>query len=209
MTDEAHTPETQTPERRRQDRLRSLAPAVQHEINNAMMVLASNLDLLARSVTEGAPQRQLDRAVQAGRRLEETIRGFLDAARREVVDEARAAPALALRQMLPLLRVALGARLGAELTAPDSLTEVRMDRAALELGLLTLAQEAAGRLPPGTKLILALHESPGEMTLALTLPGGVAEAVLDLLRSGCLRLEPRADGCVMVWAKEQSRAVLA
>ncbi|MBU8543390.1 MULTISPECIES: histidine kinase dimerization/phospho-acceptor domain-containing protein [Roseomonadaceae] len=204
MSDEAPTPE-----RQRQDRLRSLAPAVQHEINNAMMVLASNLDLLARSVTEGAPQRQLDRAAQAGRRLEETIRGFLDAARREVVDEARAAPALVLRQMVPLLRVALGARLGAELTAPDSLTEVRMDRAALELGLLTLAQEAAGRLPPGTKLILELREAPGEMTLALTLPGGVAEAVLDLLRGGCLRLEPQADGCVMVWAKEQSRAVLA
>ncbi|MGX9964686.1 histidine kinase dimerization/phospho-acceptor domain-containing protein [Roseomonas sp. F4] len=193
--------ETAQPGPQRQDRLRRVAPAVQHEINNAMMVLASNLDLLARSVTEEAPRRQLDRAVQASRRLEETIRGFLDAARREVVDEAPACLALLLRQYLPLLRVALGARLGVALSGPDSPTEVRLDRAALELGLLAMAQDAAGQLPHGTKLLLDLRESPAEMALALTVPGGVAPGTLELLGRGCARLEAQADGCLLVWVK--------
>ncbi|MBU8537267.1 nitrogen regulation protein NR(II) [Falsiroseomonas tokyonensis] len=190
------------PVRLRQDHLRRVAPAVQHEINNAMMVLAANLDLLARSVGEGAPQRQLDRALQASRRLEETMRGFLDAARREVAETSLVSPATVLRQLLPLLRVALGARHGAELVAPERLTSVRLDRAALEIALLAAVQEAAPRLPHGSRLNAALSEAEAEVLLELSLPDGLGEQPLGLLRGCCARLEQRPDGCVLAWAKE-------
>lgn len=185
----------------RHDRLRRVAPAVQHEVNNAMMVLAANLDLLTRVVgeAEGAPKRQLDRAIQASRRLEETIRGFLDVARREAVEPASVCPAEVMSQLLPLLRVALGARLGAELTAPARPVAVRMDRAALELALLAVAQEAVGRLPPGSRLRAEIRHAGTEVELVLSLPEGVGEAPLRLLRDCCTRLEALPDGCVLAW----------
>lgn len=188
----------------RLDRLRRVAPAVQHDINNAMMVLAANLDLLARSVgdAEGAPRRQLDRAVQASRRLEETMRGFLDCARRAAEEPAKVSPATVLRQVLPLLRVALGARLKVEATMPERLVEVRLDRAALELALLALAQDAAARMPQGSRLLVEVREAAAEVELALTLPQGAGEAALILLRGCCTRLEVLPDGCVLAWRKE-------
>ena len=187
----------------RQDRLRRVAPAVQHEINNAMMVLAANLDLLARSVgtADAPPQRQLERAVQASRRLEEVMRGFLDCARREAAEMAPLSPATVLRQMLPLLKVALGARLGVEMTAPDRLLAVPLDRAALEMALLAVAQEGVTRMPQGSQMLAEVRETAAGVELALTLPTGVGEAPLALLRGCCAWLETRADGCVLGWPK--------
>ncbi|NKC32737.1 histidine kinase dimerization/phospho-acceptor domain-containing protein [Falsiroseomonas selenitidurans] len=185
----------------RQERLRRAAPAVQHEINNAMMVLAANLDLLNRSVAEGAPRRQLDRAVLASRRLEETIRGFLDMARREAVELALVSPAEVLRQALPLLRVALGARLGAELEAPEMLPAVRLDRAALEIALLALAQDAAPRMPNGSRIQARLRDAGPTVELELAWPEGADPGGLALLRACCARLEAQGNGCVLVWEK--------
>lgn len=188
----------------RHDRLRRLAPAVQHEINNAMMVLTANLDLLARSVgdADGAPRRQLDRAVQASRRLDESMRGFLDCARREVAEPVRLSPATVLHQLLPLLRLALGARPGAEVTAPEHPVAVRLDRAALEMALLAVAQDAAGRIPPGSRLLAEVREREAEVELALTQPQGISGIPLALLRGCCARLELRPDGCVLAWPKD-------
>ncbi|MGK7864571.1 histidine kinase dimerization/phospho-acceptor domain-containing protein [Falsiroseomonas sp. E2-1-a4] len=188
----------------RLDRLRRVAPALQHDINNAMMVLAANLDLLARSAGEpGSPaRRQLDRAVQASRRMDETMRGFLDYARREAAETVEVSPATVLQQVLPLLRAALGARLGAEMTAPERPVAVRLDRAALELALLAVAQDAVGRIPQGSRLLAEVREVATEVELELILPLGVGTAPLALLRACCARLDLRPEGCVMAWRKE-------
>jgi signal transduction histidine kinase len=185
----------------RLDRLRRAAPAVQHEVNNAMMVLAANLDLLSRSVGEGAPTRQLDRAVQASRRLEETIRGYLDAARRNISDPSLVSLIQVVRQSLPLLRVALGARHGVEVTEPEKLTPVSLDRAALELALLSVAQDAVGRMPNGTRLGITLREGDAEVELELTLPEGVGPVALAQLEACCGRLQVAGNGCVLAWRK--------
>jgi len=190
----------------RHDRLRRTAPSVQHEVNNAMMVLASNLELLGRHLPDGAPRRQLDRAVEASRRLEETIRGYLDAARREASEEAVASPALALRQAMPLLRVALGARHGIDLEVAEGLWSVRLDRARLDLALLSLVREAGARMVPGTRIALRLanREETAEVALALAVPPG-AEPLPETARllAGAAeatggRVEP---GPVLVWPK--------
>jgi signal transduction histidine kinase len=196
----------------RHDRLRRTAPAVQHEINNALMVLASNLELLGRTAVEGPPRRQLDRAQEAMRRLESTVRGFLDAARREVEDPAAVSPAMAVAQALPLLRVALGARFGFDLAEPERAKEIwpaRLDRGRLDLGLLCLVRDAAGRMAPGARIVARAEnrEAGQEVALRLELPDGAAPSAEagQLLAEAATgtggRLE-REDGAVtLVWPK--------
>lgn len=192
----------------RHERLRRTAPAVQHEINNAMMVLASNLELLGKSVGDGAPRRQLDRALEATRRLDETMRGFLDAARRPLVEEAAASPGQALRQALPLLRVALGARHGIDAMVAEGTGTVRLDRARFDLALLALVQDVQGQMPMGTRIGMAVAQAGAETTLAITLPEGVAPspAAQALLAEAAAATGGRLDaapgsGPVLAWPK--------
>ncbi|HEV7268341.1 MAG TPA: histidine kinase dimerization/phospho-acceptor domain-containing protein [Falsiroseomonas sp.] len=193
----------------RHDRLRRTAPAVQHEVNNALMVLASNLELLGRTAVEGAPRRQLDRATEAMRRLDQTVRGFLDATRREAEDPAEAVPTGVVAQALPMLRVALGARYRIELERPekDTLPAVRLDRGQLDLGLLCLVRDAATRMRPGARIILRAEERPElrEVALLLDLPAGAGpgEESLRLLSgaaaAGGGRVEAWEGGLALVW----------
>lgn len=184
----------------RHDRLRRIAPAVQHDINNAMMVLASNLELLGRSVADGAPRRQLDRCIEASKRLDATMRGFLDAARRPVEEPTRASLAQALRQVLPLLQVAAGARHGVDLTLAEGVPEVPLDRARLDLALLALVQDAVPGLAQGARIALAAEKRDGAVALVVTLPDGIApsERAMDLLAEAAMggTLEP---GPVLSW----------
>ncbi|WP_372624622.1 histidine kinase dimerization/phospho-acceptor domain-containing protein [Falsiroseomonas sp.] len=189
--------------------LRLTAPAVQHEVNNALMVLASNLELLGRTAVEGPPRRQLDRATEAMRRLDQTVRGFLDAARREAEDPAEAVPTNVVAQALPMLRVALGARYGIDLQGPekDTLPAVRLDRGQLDLGLLCLVRDAARRMTAGARIILRAEERPEsrEVALLLDLPPGAGpgEDSLRLLAgaaaAGGGRLEGQDGGLALVW----------
>lgn len=203
--------------RLRHARLRATAPAVQHEINNALMVLGANLDLLARSAAPGAAQRQVARAREALARLDETARGFLDAARRPAEDPALASLADTLRQALPLLRVALGARFGLVLEVGGEVPPVRLDRARLDLALLVLMHEAAGRLSPGARIRAEVTGRPGEARLRLDLPegalpraeaegeaGGEAGGEAARLLAGAAeatggRMEMLAGGVVLAW----------
>ena len=183
----------------RHERLRLTAPAVQHDINNAMMVLTSNLELLGRSAVEGAPRRQLDRALAATKRIEETIRGYLDAARRPVTEEVTSCPAAVIRAALPLLRVVLGARHGVDLTAPETPREVRLDRAKLDLALLALARDAVGRMANGARIGLRVEHLGSEVALVITTPEGgepTAEVMRMLAEAGG-RVEA---GPILVWA---------
>ncbi|MGG5810758.1 hypothetical protein [Falsiroseomonas sp. CW058] len=190
----------------RHERLRLTAPAVQHEINNAMMVLASNLELLGRAVAEGAPRRQLDRSIEASRRLEETMRGFLDAARRPPVDEQVVSPAAALKQALPLLRVALGARHGIDVAPHEGIWDARLDRARLDLALLSLVRDACPRMSPGARIAAKLENrtESGEVALVLAMPPGgeptaeVTALLSDAARATGGRLEA---GPALVWPK--------
>jgi signal transduction histidine kinase len=197
--------------RLRHEGLRRAAPAVQHEVNNALMVLASNLELLGRSAADGAPRRQLDRATEAMRRLDQTVRGFLDAARREALDPASLPPQLAVQQALPLLRVALGARFGFDLEAAGDVWPVALDRARLDLALLALVRDAAARMAPGARIVArAENLPPAEVALRLTLPPGAdpageaARLLEDAAAGG--RIERVAEGLALVWPRAAGRA---
>ncbi len=192
--------------RLRHDELRRAAPIVQHEVNNALMVLASNLELLGRGVADGAPRRQLDRATEAMRRLDQATRGFLDAARREAAEPAAMPPHLAIQPALPLLRVVLGARFGFELEAAADVWPAALDRARLDLGLLALLRDAAGRMAPGARIAARVENlPPAEVALRLSLPPGAAPEgeAAQLLAAAVAggRLERTADGVALVWPR--------
>ena len=190
----------------RHEGLRRAAPMVQHEINNALMVLASNLELLGRSAAEGAPRRQLDRAMEATRRLDQAMRGFLDAARRDAAEPAILPPQLAIQQALPLLRVVLGARFGFDLEAAEGVWPAALDRARLDLALLALVRDAAGRMAPGARIVARVENlPPAEVALRLSLPPGAepegeAARLLDAAAAGG-RLQRAADGLALVWPR--------
>lgn len=198
--------------RLRHDRLRRTAPAVQHEVNNALMVLGSNLELLGRAVPDGAPRRQLDRALEAVRRLEATVRGFLDAARRDAEDAAVVAPDLALRQVLPLLRVALGARFGIEVEAEAeaAAAAAHLDRARLDLALLSLVRDAATRMQPGARIVGRAEIRDTEVALRLILPPGAApegETAMLLDEAAAAtggRMEQDAEGVTLAWPRARA-----
>ncbi|PWS37982.1 hypothetical protein DFH01_01315 [Falsiroseomonas bella] len=195
----------------RHDSLRRAAPAVQHEVNNAMMVLASNLEMLGRSAAEGAPRRQLDRALEAARRLDATVRGYLDAARREAEEPALASPTAVLQQALPLLRVALGGRYGFDVEAEggESLPAIRLDRARLDLALLRLVQHAARVMPAGSRIAARGERRAGteEVALVLRLPPGaepageVAALLAEAAGATGGRLERAPGGIALVWPR--------
>lgn len=194
-------------DRLRQDALRRVAPAIQHEVNNALMVLASNLDLLGRDVADGAQRRQLDRAMEAMRRLDVSVRGFLDAARREAGHPAAVAPSAAVAQALPLLRVALGARFGFDLEPAEGIWPAALDRARLDLGLLALVRDAAGRMAAGARIAAWVeNRPPSEVALHLVLPDGArpdGEAA-QLLAEAAGRIEATETGLVLVWPRAAS-----
>jgi signal transduction histidine kinase len=193
----------------RHDRLRRTAPAVQHEVNNALMVLASNLELLGRNAVEGAPRRQIDRATEAMRRLDTTVRGFLDAVRREAEDPATVPPSVMAAQVAPLLRVALGARFGFDLEPPEAQPwPARLDRGRLDLALLALVRDAAGRMTPGARIAArAENRPPAEVALRLSLPPGAeptGEAARLLAEAASVtggRVERDEGGLALVWPR--------
>ena len=199
-----HPPAEPDLARLRHEELRRAAPIIQHEVNNALMVLASNLDLLGRGVADGAARRHLDRAMEAMRRLDQASRGFLDAARREAAEPAILPPQLAIQPALPLLRIVLGARFGFDLEAAEEVWPVALDRARLDLALLALLRDAAGRMAPGARIAARVENlPPAEVALRLSLPLGaepVGEAARLLAAAGG-RLERAADGVALVWPR--------
>ncbi|MFM2148788.1 MAG: hypothetical protein RLZZ187_1094 [Pseudomonadota bacterium] len=193
-------------DRLRQDALRRVAPAIQHEVNNALMVLASNLELLGRSAPEGPPRRQLDRATEAMRRLDQAMRGFLDAARRMAGEPAAIAPSIAVAQALPLLRIALGPRFGIELEPAEGIWPAALDRARLDLALLALVRDAAARMAPGARITArGENRPPGSVALLLDLPEGArpqgeaAQLLAEAAAGG--RIEGTAEGLALIWPR--------
>lgn len=196
----------ETRERRaaRMDTLAAVAPAVQHDVNNAMMVLASNIELLTRAVpAEGPPRRQLDRIGDAARRVDQAVRAMLSVVRRAAEDADTVPPDAPLRALEPLLRIVLGARIGLDVAvAEGGVWPVRLDRARLDVALVALARDLMGRMAPGSKVEIALRnrEEAGEVELRVALPAGTAppaEPVREALRAAAPSVAEEEGGALV------------
>lgn len=156
---------------RRLATLGALAKPVQHEINNLLTVVFANLELLKRTAAEGPPQRQLDRIEQAARRLEGSTRAILSLSRRAVPEPTSFAPAEALRQLAPLLQLALPGPGALALTLPEGEAwKITADRALFDETMLLLAREAALGMPRGASLLLRLTQEAGAVALTIHWP---------------------------------------
>ncbi len=186
------------PQARRMTAVATLARPVQHDINNLLTVIFANLELLKRKAAEGGPQRQLDRIQEATRRLDGSTRSLLTLLRRPTGDAAPVRLSVALTTLQPLLGLLLPSASGLSLTLAAEDPAVLLDRTALEDGLLSLAQEAAERMPRGAGLGLELAHGDGVVTLTIVTPAGLdlpALAVLAAVGQGSGgSAEHRADG---------------
>ena len=158
-----------------------VAEPVQHELNNLLTVVYANLEMLKRTASEGAPQRQLDRIQEAARRFDASTRAVLSLLRRPVPGTMAMSLPAAVAAIQPLLAVLLPGRGALTLSLGPSVGEasgarnggapdpsvppqdwlVRLDRAALDEALLALAREAAAALPRGAGLALGVANRPG------------------------------------------------
>jgi len=152
--------------------LHQAAGKLRHDANNAMMVLASNLELLARTAATDAARRQVARAEEAATRLDALLRATLGMLGRAPGVEVLA-PHLVARDALPVLRAVLGARTPVELAGEAP--AVPLDRAALEAALLRLALATAGKGEAGVALRLDVAREGDSALLVATPPAGAAE----------------------------------
>ncbi|MFC7690254.1 histidine kinase dimerization/phospho-acceptor domain-containing protein [Paeniroseomonas aquatica] len=161
------------PKARRMTAVATLARPVQHDINNLLTVVFANLELLKRTAAAGGPQRQLDRIHEAARRLDGSTRSLLTLLRRSTDGAAPVCLADVLTMLQPLLALLLPSASGLSLSLAAGDPRVRLDRTALEDGLLGLAQEIAERMPRGAGLGLELAHDAGLVTLTVVTPAGL------------------------------------
>jgi hypothetical protein len=190
----------------RLETLASVAPAVQHDLNNAQMVLASNIELLARAVpAEGPPRRQLDRVAEAARRIETASRALIAMLRRPAADQEQASPEAALRALEPLLRIVLGARVGFSLQIEANTAAVAIDRGRLDVALVELARALHAAPPaPGAALELSLRGTAEGLVLEGSVPGGLPEGLEGpraLLAVAAPVFAPHEGGFRLIWPK--------
>jgi hypothetical protein len=171
------------------------APSVQHEANNALMVLSSNLELLALGAASEAARRQVGRCEEAQRRLDETLRAFLALLRRAPAGPEPLSLPLVVDEVLLVLRAVLGARMPVACLAAPDMRPARCDRALLEAALLALAQGLAGKGEAARPLRLTLASVDGEARLTIDLPQGLAvpAAALPLLEAATLGVGGRIE----------------
>lgn len=157
--------------------LRAAAPAIQHDANNAIMVLTANLEMLSRTATTDAARRQAGRALDATQRLDATLRAFLALMRAPSAERSIEAPAETIPGVLPLLRAVLGSRTPVEMTLEGAETPRLHDATAAQTALLALALAVAGTGESGAPLGIASVATEAGLALRATPPAPGAEAV--------------------------------
>ena len=156
-----------------------MAGAVRHATNNLIMVILSNLDLLARvTPADTAQGRQLERSRLAAERLLGVLVPYTRLVRQPGLERLR--PETTLRALLPLLEVAIGG--AAQVTlGVEAVEALPLPRPALDLALLEWAQVAAAESPRGTALRIVLESAPNGAVIRLSPnPGGAAAALVEV-----------------------------
>lgn len=157
----------------------AVAGAVRHTTNNLIMVILSNLDLLARVTSTDTPAgRQLERSRLAAERLLGVLVPYTRLAREPALERLK--PEATLRALLPLLEVAGGSAMQISLGAMP-VDALPLPRPALDLALLEWAQVAAAESPRGTPLRIVLEPAADGAVIRLSPnPGGAAGALVEV-----------------------------
>jgi signal transduction histidine kinase len=127
----------------RMEALGSLTAGVAHDFNNLLTVLVGNLYLIGEELRE-QPRvfEKLKAARDAGKRGTELIKQLMTFARREQLTVGTIDAAKVVRDLLPLLRRALGTRITLETALQENIGPVRASFAQLESAVVNLAVNA-------------------------------------------------------------------
>jgi signal transduction histidine kinase/CheY-like chemotaxis protein len=127
----------------RMEALGSLTAGVAHDFNNLLTVLVGNLYLIGEELRE-QPRvfEKLKAARDAGKRGTELIKQLMTFARREQLTVGTIEPAKVVRDVLVLLRRALGTRITLETALQENIGAVRASVAQLESAVVNLAVNA-------------------------------------------------------------------
>ena len=110
---------------------------------------------------------------------------------------------------MPLLRVVLGNRHGFDLEPADGIRPVLLDRARLDLALMSLARDTARGIKPGSRIVARAEnrDAAGEVALLLVMPGGAvpegetAGLLADAATLTGGRVEAIAGGVALIWPR--------
>jgi len=127
----------------RMEALGSLTAGVAHDFNNLLTVLVGNLYLIGEELRDRpCVFEKLKAARDAGKRGAELIKQLMTFARREELSVGTIDPTKVIRELLPLLRRALGTRITLETALQEHAGAVRASAAQLESVVVNLAVNA-------------------------------------------------------------------
>jgi nitrogen-specific signal transduction histidine kinase len=165
----------------RRDLMAELARPVRHEVNNLLAALSGTAELMQRA---GGSEREMARAARltaAAARLQALLHAYL--ALGAPPPEGTAAAAV-FDAVAPLVRLTIGPARTLEMVAAPGLPALAAPPAALQVAILTLAQDAAAAAPDGP-VRLTLEAAPGGAVLAAHLePVGAAPPPVFLAAQG-------------------------
>ena len=130
-----------------------LTGGVAHDFNNLLAVVLGNLELLEATV-EGNEEANalLKDAMEAAWRGAELSHRLLAFSRRQMLEPEVISVTSLIGDMESLLRRTIGGAIDIEITLPESLPSVLVDRSQLENAILNLAINARDAMPEGGRL---------------------------------------------------------
>ena len=130
-----------------------LTGGIAHDFNNLLAVVLGSLEALEASVKDDEQARSLLRdAMDAGWRGAELSQRLLAFSRRQMLEPEIVLVGSLVKGMESLLRRTLGASIDIEISLPESLPPILVDRAQLENAILNLAINARDAMPDGGQL---------------------------------------------------------
>lgn len=167
-----------------------LTGGVAHDFNNLLQVINGNLQMLARDVEGDARASQrVENALSAVSRGAKLASQLLSFGRRQPLEPRVIQPWRLVSEMDELLRRSLGEAIEVQVSVPDGLWNICVDRAQLESALLNLAINARDAM-----------DGPGLLTIELAntrLDDAYARAVGDIAAGDYVMLAVTDTGCGM------------
>lgn len=180
ITDRRHL-EEQLAQARKMEAVGQLTGGVAHDFNNLLTVVLGNADILLRKIDEPKANRQLAAIRAAADRGQTLTRQLLAFSRRQQLNPEPVDLNRLVRNFLPLVKQAVGERVGIHIEPAGGEVFVTVDPSHLENALLNLAVNARDAMDGEGRLTLSVDsvsgdaEAWGRLTVSDTGSGMTAE----------------------------------
>ncbi len=136
-----------------------LAAGVAHDFNNQLVVILGYCDMLACTLDEGDPRRDLlDEIARAGERANATTSHLLSFSRRQLLRPEPTDLGQVLAEMRSPVATMVGEDIAFSVEAQPGCRPVLVDRAGLQQSLMNLVVNARDAMPGGGRLMVAARD---------------------------------------------------